>query len=254
MENRKGSGIFLGVVSVATLVVAIIGATFAYFSASVTANNTVGLTAYEFDADITLTPIAPTTAASLIPLLPEGTLADGVSTDYTTNLPYAMNTAKCIDSRGYQVCALYEVSVTNNGGKEIKLSGTLNTISNANPNNSNKFTNLKYQALTETAGVYSYTPGTAVAMQTVTTTPADDGEGEPTVTVTDNVITLESMTIPTGETRKAYFVIYLNDVEDTVAGSNNSEMGVQYVGEVTYTDSTSGSKLTGTFTVSNSEA
>ena len=36
MENNNGKGIFLGVVSVATLVVAIIGATFAYFSASVT--------------------------------------------------------------------------------------------------------------------------------------------------------------------------------------------------------------------------
>ena len=33
-ENRKGPGIFYAVVGVATLVVAIIGATFAFFSAS----------------------------------------------------------------------------------------------------------------------------------------------------------------------------------------------------------------------------
>ena len=33
-NNRKGPGIFYAVVGVATLVVAIIGATFAYFSAS----------------------------------------------------------------------------------------------------------------------------------------------------------------------------------------------------------------------------
>ena len=39
-NNRKGSGVFYAVVGVATLVVAIIGATFAYFSASQT-NNTV---------------------------------------------------------------------------------------------------------------------------------------------------------------------------------------------------------------------
>ena len=44
MENKNGNGIFLGVVSVATLVVAIIGATFAYFSASITGDNTVNLT------------------------------------------------------------------------------------------------------------------------------------------------------------------------------------------------------------------
>ena len=38
MENNNGRGIFYGVIGVATLVVAIIGATFAYFSASITSN------------------------------------------------------------------------------------------------------------------------------------------------------------------------------------------------------------------------
>lgn len=39
MENKRGNEIFLGVVGVATLLVAIIGATFAYFSASAVSNN-----------------------------------------------------------------------------------------------------------------------------------------------------------------------------------------------------------------------
>lgn len=43
MENRRGNEIFLGVVGVATLVVAIIGATFAYFSASVRGENSVNV-------------------------------------------------------------------------------------------------------------------------------------------------------------------------------------------------------------------
>lgn len=43
MENNNGRGIFYGVIGVATLVVAIIGATFAYFSASVTKNNIVNV-------------------------------------------------------------------------------------------------------------------------------------------------------------------------------------------------------------------
>ena len=38
MENKSGQGIFYGVIGVATLVVAIIGATFAYFSASASGN------------------------------------------------------------------------------------------------------------------------------------------------------------------------------------------------------------------------
>ena len=40
-NNRKGTGVFYAVVGVATLVVAIIGATFAYFSASATNNKGV---------------------------------------------------------------------------------------------------------------------------------------------------------------------------------------------------------------------
>ena len=38
MENKNGQGIFYGVIGVATLVVAIIGATFAYFNAAATTN------------------------------------------------------------------------------------------------------------------------------------------------------------------------------------------------------------------------
>lgn len=40
MENNKGQSIFLSVVGVATLLVAIVGATFAYFSITVSGNNT----------------------------------------------------------------------------------------------------------------------------------------------------------------------------------------------------------------------
>lgn len=40
MENKKGSGIFLGVIGVATLIVAIIGATFAFFSATTNSSET----------------------------------------------------------------------------------------------------------------------------------------------------------------------------------------------------------------------
>ena len=54
MENNNGKGIFLGVVSVATLIVAIIGATFAYFSATTTVGNGVleGQTLFLFSWDV----------------------------------------------------------------------------------------------------------------------------------------------------------------------------------------------------------
>ncbi len=40
MENNRGQSIFLSVVGIATLLVAIVGATFAYFSISVSGNET----------------------------------------------------------------------------------------------------------------------------------------------------------------------------------------------------------------------
>ena len=66
-NNRKGPGIFYAVVGVATLVVAIIGATFAYFSASKSAAVPQGTTASAGGIDLTVTPVTDTNS-NLIPL------------------------------------------------------------------------------------------------------------------------------------------------------------------------------------------
>ena len=113
MENRKGSGIFLGIVSIATLIVAIIGATFAYFSATTVSNeDAVNLTAYEFKLSLSVNPVYPEGASSLIPLNPT-TVIPNAPENNNTNLLYALNeaTKPCIDDNGLQVCALYEVII-----------------------------------------------------------------------------------------------------------------------------------------------
>ena len=51
MENN-GRGIFYGVIGVATLIVAIIGATFAYFSASITKNNIKNIASTSLELEI----------------------------------------------------------------------------------------------------------------------------------------------------------------------------------------------------------
>lgn len=245
MENRRGSGIFLGVVGVATLVVAIIGATFAYFSASATADERVDLTAYEFNAEVTLTPVVVPTSKKLIPLLPEAALPTDLAEEatYDTNLLYAMNEVDCVDSKGNQVCAVYEVAVKNNGSQDLTLKGTLTTTKNAHPTSANKFVNLKYVSLDQEkgkAGTYEYG-------ETLTAETLPDVGGTP--------LALKGMTVPVGETVKEYFVVYLEDTNETLdpethpTNSQNSEMGAQYQGQITYEDLTSGSKLTGTFTL-----
>ena len=88
-DNRKGNGIFLGIVGVATLIVAIIGASFAYFSAQASsAEGAVNLTAYEFNAGLSLREIYPSDA-KLIPVDPT-TVIENATAPNNTNLAYAL--------------------------------------------------------------------------------------------------------------------------------------------------------------------
>ena len=106
-ENRKGPGVFYAVVGVATLVVAIIGATFAYFSASATVggDEITGGTqdiSGALTADVTAIYDGSEAAAGagLVP-------SDITNTTDTINAAVA---AKCV-SNGYAGCHLYQIHV-----------------------------------------------------------------------------------------------------------------------------------------------
>ena len=129
MENRNenGRGIFYGVIGVATLVVAMIGATFAYFSAETgTGNNAITATA----ANITLEMGQPVTTGlkqNIIPVdetqdgfatggyvgvgvsdaqkeSPEGTAGKGINDPRNKN---------CVDDDGNEFCSVYTFTVKN---------------------------------------------------------------------------------------------------------------------------------------------
>ncbi len=262
MENRKGSGIFLGVVSVATLVVAIIGATFAYFSASVTGEGTVDARAYEFSAGISIRQVLPsTTSNGLIPIDPDVTVANAPSTD-NTRLMYAVNQAanKCIDDNGFQVCALYEVTVTNNATQQITLGGRLIPSSNTNSSTrtgATPFKNLQCRMATaDTASGRTgmYVLGTAMDFEKDTNTgviltSTDNIQGVNLGTLIVNGATISEESGHEGEivpgTNTAYILLYLNE-----NGDQSSEMGAEFSGQIVYTSQAgNGNQLTGTFTV-----
>lgn len=241
MENKKGSGIFLGVVSVATLIVAIIGATFAFFSASMSSEeNAIDVTAYEFSGSLSISQVYPNSATALIPLNPIATIAN-VEAPNNTNLLYALNraTTKCVDDAGFQICALYRVDFENNGTQPITLSGVIRTVANTASSTTGRtgatpFANLTYNGVTGSEGSF--------ALEGEATTLGDE---------TDDTISIGQVTIPgkSGETPgrvSKYMVIYLNDT-----GSDQSaEMGASYQGQLVYTSTTGdGNRLTGTFTV-----
>lgn len=163
-ENRKGPGIFYAVVGVATLVVAIIGATFAYFSASASdATKITGNTAEAGGVNLEITPVTETGTD----MLPLNLLDDDMKTAPTTGDQFAdaigtTKGASCVDSNGNKVCQVYSIKVSNQSTKStIQVRGTLNLASEA--------TNMKWQLLTNATS----TERAAFATVVGTGTPGD---------------------------------------------------------------------------------
>lgn len=254
MENKKGNGLFLGIVSVATLIVAIMGATFAFFSATTNSDiNSVNLGAYEFNLSLSVNPVW-NIEGGLIPLLPNETI-ENAPEQYNTNLLYALNVGgdtdkespdnplkKCIDDQGLQVCALYEVTIENTATNDVTLTGQIKTTSN-NPGTketSTPFQNLTYQEITG-----NERDGFTVVPSGIRLTLPLTAEEEP--------ISIASITVPGTDNPEepgsatTYVLIYLNDTGSDQSG----EMGATYEGQLIYTSTGgTGNNLTGRFTVS----
>ena len=117
METNKKQGIFYATIGVATLIVTIIGATFAYFSATASNNGIVG-SAATTGIDLKVTHISTDANGGLIPLA-EDKIANALAGDIVTN------NKTCIDKNGNTVCQLYRIDVENKGDITVNFTGTL---------------------------------------------------------------------------------------------------------------------------------
>ena len=246
MENSKGRGIFLGVVSVATLIVAIIGATFAWFSASVgSGENDVNLTAYQFDAKLTVERVFPTAenaSKKIIPFVPDKVLREGQENE-TNNMNYALNEAtnKCVDSSGYLVCSLYKITVTNNGSDAIELDGSVTTMETKPTETGTTLTangDLKAQIISYADGKYTYTHNLSKALALPNTV---NGSGK----LIMDPATLTVGATPGANTAELYVLVWLNDT----TGNQSTMMGASYKGQFIFSavGMGAGNQLTGTF-------
>lgn len=108
-NNRKGPGVFYAVVGVATLVVAIIGATFAYFSASATVDGNENIAGGTQDISNALT--AEVTAVYTGDGAAAGSgLVPTDITDAKANVDAAV-AKRCVSTTGYTGCHLYQIHV-----------------------------------------------------------------------------------------------------------------------------------------------
>ena len=166
-NNRKGNLLYL-VLGLTTLVVAVIGATFAFFSAS--ANDTtiegdvaeaggllIDVKSVTYDPNDET--FATTTGNNIIPLnlitnQTEKTDGDGNGTgeyvDSVSQFDKAMD-RKCRDDLGNNICEVYKITVTNQSATAtVQVRGTLNLTSTA--------ANMHWKLIEATTETATYSP------------------------------------------------------------------------------------------------
>ena len=140
MENRRGNEIFLGVVGVATLLVAIIGATFAYFSASARSNNEAINTSsaqlklgYADDPGKLSTNLIP--ASDRVALF-AGTDKKWIAKEETQYVGSDGATTTltghglCKDAYDNEVCGIYEFTIGNPTTSRMEIEGEVTSVIN----------------------------------------------------------------------------------------------------------------------------
>lgn len=206
-ENNNGRGLFYGVIGVATLIVAIIGATFAWFSVNANiANNSdiAGSTVELSDTTITgtLTRETPSTV-SMVPLKTED-LQKGITGE---------GGQKCIDANGAKVCDIYTLTINNTSNAPVSLAGNL-TIT------ATDMADLRWSLLESTT---SATGATAKE-------------------VSDTVIVANELLAAKTGTKTYHFVIWFNETEL----NQNTQAGKSYTGTVSFT-AANGGRITAQF-------
>lgn len=213
-NNRKGPGVFYAVVGVATLVVAIIGATFAYFSASDTDSGITGETADASNLELTVEKLT-TQTAGLIPMLDED-LGKGITGE---------NSKNCVDANGNSVCNVYQIALKN-GKSPVQIAGDIKFVSTAR--------NIVYSVLgsdlaeTKTLAELATTAGTGTTGKAF---------GTPTTLDTNTAYAAE-------ETKYYYVAVWLHETGG--AQEDDDANKKTYTGTVTF-NAANGGGVTATF-------
>ena len=133
-QRNNGRGIFYGVIGVATLVVAIIGATFAYFTATQSDNATItgNMASIGFGLEVKKVTKADETKGGMIPMSNTMVEAAVKGTGDTPKKDTADTQQICVDDNGNAVCQIYKISVSNTGSAGMFLDGYVSLTGGSN--------------------------------------------------------------------------------------------------------------------------
>ena len=225
MDNNKSRGIFLGVLSVATLIVSIIGATFAYFVAS--ASGSAGAAqagAANVANTLTLSEVVDY-RENMIPVTDEIMKTSYKRTETATGT----GDGRCegYSAAGgntvYNLCSIYQFTVSNSASIDQKIYASLTA-------NTNTFTNLKYCIFEGEAGT---SDTEKVACRNM-----------PTAGNTDSNIFSELIPATTG-THTYTLVMYINETE---GDQTTADSGKAFTGTISITSADGSNYMTGALT------
>ena len=207
-ENNNGRGLFYGVIGVATLIVAIIGATFAYFSVNANIANKSDISGSTVDVSETtitgtLTRVTPSTV-SMVPLKTEE-LQKGITGEG--------GKGQCIDANGAKVCDIYTLTIKNTSSAPVSLAGKLSITAT-------DMADLRWSLLES----------------------PDSATGATAKAVSDTVIVANELLAAKNGTKTYHFVIWFNETEL----NQNAQAGKSYTGTVSFT-AANGGKITAQF-------
>ena len=221
-NNRKGPGVFYAVVGVATLVVAIIGATFAYFSAQASTNegDIEGQTLdISTDFSVTAERVYKSDTVASDNLVPSDA---GASID---NIKNAI-TAKCVDA-GYTGCHIYKITASSSQTLETASLNLTLTQTGATDKDS-----WKYVTFTDTAN-----DGSMAAL-------VDGKSGS--FDVTTPGVDLHSGAQITGGTPVVYYLMIYLENKDAAQNETGENLATgSYTGTVTF--QAAGGRVSATF-------
>lgn len=198
-ERRKGGfGFFYGVIGVATLVIAIIGASFAYFSATATDDSTIKGQVATAGLSMNITHLSTGAPAGLIPLN-----ASDLQKAVTGDTAATGNPKYCLDKDNNTVCQIYSIEVTNEGSAATAVAGTLNLVADTTTDPNSEFANLKWELLTDATTVNASATAYGTGTNDITTNTSITGNSSETWYI---VIWLDNINNPQESIDKGHFL------------------------------------------------
>lgn len=233
-EDKRG--IFLGIVGVLTLIVAIVGASFAYFSVNAkSTDNAVTVTAasvqivFEDGNIIEANQLIPSSQAIALETQRRALAGEKYDNGEGVQVPYEI----CKDDKGYTVCGTYDFSLTNGGASSVDIKAYIEPTTEGIDR---RFTNLKYI-------LYNITDVTE-------STPADQKNGTQIHTgnmsyerfgIIGNSLDDTVTILGNGTTNKYRLFFWLNEA----GGPQDEEQGATFMGTIHVELVGAGSGITG---------